>query len=535
MALSSELKAHAQKKRAQQTASIPFDWRLASVPSFTLSTDVIDTCGILSGKELAITAITDARVLRDQMLNMELSCVEVTTAFCKRAAVAQQLIGCCTEIFFERALKRAKELDQDLQQTGRPAGPLHGVPVSLKDSFEIEGLDTTIGWLGLIDRPATANAPAVDILLSMGAVLYVKSNIPQSLMMSDSYNHVFGQSLNALNKNLISGGSSGGEGALVGAYASIIGIGTDIGGSVRIPADLQGLYALMPSVGRVPYESSAKEQEYLVLPVAGPLTTSLSSLEFFMEVLMDTKPWEVHPRLLPIPWRKEMAVMPERKLRFAFVFDDGVVKPQPPVARAVKSVAENLQKAGHEVIEWDPEPLVRMTHIWNKAVKADGGRKSRAYCELIGEPLIEGMVVGKPEDELTAIQRQEIGALKLECDKTFLKWWNDRGIDAVIMPVMPWVSYPPKLWVKSKQWLGYTAPWNFLNYASLVMPITTVNPAVDVLGHETYEPRNDSDEFNYRQYDPELVKGMPVGVQIVTGRFGEEKAIGIARLLQSLQ
>lgn len=75
--------------------------------------------------------------------------------------------------------------------------------------------------------------------------------------MSDSYNHVFGQSVNAFNKNLISGGSSGGEGALIGARGSVIGIGTDIGGSIRIPAALQGLYGLCPSVGRVPMEKSA--------------------------------------------------------------------------------------------------------------------------------------------------------------------------------------------------------------------------------------------------------------------------------------
>ena len=169
-----------------------------------------------------------------------------------------------------------------------------------------------------------------------------------SAQMSDSYNHVFGQSVNALNRSLISGGSSGGEGALVGSHASIIGIGTDIGGSIRIPATLQGLYGLMPSVGRVPYESSAKEQEYIVLPVAGPLTSSLSSMEFFMEALMERKPWEIHPRLLPIPWRKEWAKKPEGKLKVAFIFDDGIVRPQPPVTRAVVSVAEKLKKAGHE-------------------------------------------------------------------------------------------------------------------------------------------------------------------------------------------
>ena len=145
MSLSPELKALAHKKRAQQASSIPPEWRLATIPAFINSNDVINTCGILSTQDLSITAITDARVLRDKMISKELSCPDVTTAFCKRAAVAQQLIGCCTEMFFERALKRARELDDRLEQTGKPAGPLHGVPVSIKDPFDLEGLDTTIG------------------------------------------------------------------------------------------------------------------------------------------------------------------------------------------------------------------------------------------------------------------------------------------------------------------------------------------------------------------------------------------------------
>jgi amidase len=145
MSLSPELKEIARKKRAAQYESIPAEWRLKSIPNFTNANEAIPNCGILTAQDLAITAIDDARILRDKMLAKELSCVDVTTAFCKRAAVAQQLIGCCTEMMFERALKRAKELDEHLARTGEGVGMLHGVPVSVKDSFEVEGVDTTIG------------------------------------------------------------------------------------------------------------------------------------------------------------------------------------------------------------------------------------------------------------------------------------------------------------------------------------------------------------------------------------------------------
>src|SRR2546423_3712889 len=119
-------------------------------------------------------------------------------------------------------------------------------------------------------------------------------------MMSDTYNHVFGQSVNALNRNLISGGSSGGEGALVGARGSFLGIGTDIGGSIRIPAVLQGLYGLNPSIGRVAYRESARTQKYVVPPVAGPIASSLSSIELSMDSYLSSNPWDSDPNLLPI-------------------------------------------------------------------------------------------------------------------------------------------------------------------------------------------------------------------------------------------
>ncbi|OAT09535.1 glutamyl-tRNA (Gln) amidotransferase [Blastomyces gilchristii SLH14081] len=290
-----------REKRRSQAESIPPAWRLQSIAEdFVNSIDVIESCGILSSEELQITKITDAVSLLHQIATGSLSSFEVTTAFCKRAAIAHQLINCCTEMFFERALERARELDGYLARTGNVVGPLHGLPISIKDGFDIEGIDTTVGWAGLIGKPAKKSGSVVRLLLSLGAVLYVKTNIPQSLMMSDSYNHVFGQSVNAFNKHLISGGSSGGEGALVGAQGSILGVGTDIGGSIRIPAALQGLYGLLPCVGRIPWEKSSMTQIYIVPPVAGPISYTLENVEMFMKAVVSSRPWETDPRALPI-------------------------------------------------------------------------------------------------------------------------------------------------------------------------------------------------------------------------------------------
>ena len=135
------------KRRAQQDA-IPEGWRLSAsilenAPKNALST--IRTCNILTPQELAWTEVQDATELLALLARREVTSTQLTTAFCKRAAIAQQLTKCLTEIFFERALKRAKELDEHLEKTGKVVGPLHGLPVSIKDRFDIEGVDSTFG------------------------------------------------------------------------------------------------------------------------------------------------------------------------------------------------------------------------------------------------------------------------------------------------------------------------------------------------------------------------------------------------------
>lgn len=91
-------------------------------------------------------------------------------------------------------------------------------------------------------------------------------------------------------------------------------------------------------------------QHYLVPPVAGPMARSITTIEYFMQSLLDSNPWDIDPGCIPIPWRKELAAMPDRKLKLGVIFDDGVVKPQPPITRALREVTRKLAAAGHEGI-----------------------------------------------------------------------------------------------------------------------------------------------------------------------------------------
>lgn len=136
----------AAEKRANQLALIPPEWRLSPVPSAETHPDALAYIRrILTPAELALTEETDITVLLRKLSSAELSSLELTRAFAKRAALAHQLTTCCTEIFFEEAFATAKQMDEYLAKTGTTLGPLHGLPVSIKDLFSVKGVDTSIG------------------------------------------------------------------------------------------------------------------------------------------------------------------------------------------------------------------------------------------------------------------------------------------------------------------------------------------------------------------------------------------------------
>lgn len=197
--------------------------------------------------------------------------------------------------------------------------------------------------------------------------------------------------------------------------------------------------------------------------------------------------------------------------------------------------------------------------MWYKAVLGEGGVHCRELCKLINEPLIEGMLVGTEKDMLNIDEREKLEQEKYALSTAMLKQWLGTRIDALLMPVIPWVGYKPKTWVKSKQWVGYTGMWNLLNYASVTVPVGKADRKLDSVGGgkdvewERYSPRNESDTFNYEQCesslwfgcglwsiliiladDIELVQGMPICVQIVGGRFGEEKAVAVGKVVDEL-
>ena len=167
----------------------------------------------------------------------------------------QEKTNCLHETFFAAALEDAKKLDEYFEKHKAPVGPLHGLPVSLKDQFHVKGVETSMGYVGWIGtfqgktgtgREKNFESEMVKGLRRLGAVLYCKTSVPHTLMTGETVNNIVGYTYNPKNRYLSTGGSSGGEGALIGLRGSPVGFGTDIGGSVRQFRNLALLRIFLP-------------------------------------------------------------------------------------------------------------------------------------------------------------------------------------------------------------------------------------------------------------------------------------------------
>lgn len=183
--LSSWVMIATKKKLERETALAKFpDWRLQGIIPTSISDVTELQASQLSAKEHSIVHL-DATSLLQLIHERRLTCVEVMKAYCHSATVAQDTTNCLTEVFFDDGLARAKELDDYLEQTGNTVGPLHGLPVSIKDHIMVKGEDTSSGYIRwCFDSVAEEDAVAVNILRNAGALLYVKTNNPQTLLVS---------------------------------------------------------------------------------------------------------------------------------------------------------------------------------------------------------------------------------------------------------------------------------------------------------------------------------------------------------------
>ncbi|KAK3356742.1 amidase signature domain-containing protein [Lasiosphaeria hispida] len=506
--------------------------------------------GIARDRDLRIANL-DLPSLAQSMADGTYSAVDVLTAFSRMAVVAQNKVNCLTELLGARSLSRAEELDAYQTQKGKTMGLLHGVPISIKSHIGIQGSRMPTAYVSSWDSGQTAprDALVVQILERAGAVIHARTTEPQSMMQLECSSNLYGVTLNPFNTDLSSGGSSGGEGALIAMRGSAIGVGSDVGGSIRVPAAACGIYGLKPTSFRLPTTgwSSTPPGADPIPTVLGPMSLSLEGIATFMDVVLAAEPWTVEPALVPMPWRPfHLAPTESRPLRIGIAWHDDVVLPHPPIVRALRELSEKIAHLPNvEVVEF---PLYKLAEAWAIASSlyfTDGGEADLKIMADSGEPLlplVEWIIHENPGTQ--KLSREELEYWLEEREEYRLEYaehWNRTGkwseaegkwvdtVDVLICPVAPGVATRHNT---AKYW-PYSAVWNLVDYPALAFPVGKTDKVKD-----RKEKRDKfmsfQDSENWDLYDQEVFHNMPVGLQIVGRRFDDEKIVAVLRYLQSL-
>lgn len=296
----------------------------------------------------------------------ELTAVEAVESHIARIEQINPRLNALVVPLFEEARRSARQADLT---PSSERGPLHGVPVTVKECFDVAGTPSTVGLTAKSAHRAASDAPLVAGLRQAGAIILGKTNVSQLLMFVESDNPVYGRTNNPSSADRSAGGSSGGEGAIVAARGSALGLGTDIGGSVRVPAHCCGIHSIKPTPGRLSVAGTVDiigaAARDAIPDSGGLLARHVADLRLALNVLSPT----LEPR--PVP----------RELRIGMYDDDGFFPASPAIRRAVREAAATLTDRGFRVVPFTPPDVSEALAIFYGLFSADGGAAWRAQLD----------------------------------------------------------------------------------------------------------------------------------------------------------
>ncbi|KAF8239945.1 amidase signature enzyme [Tricholoma matsutake] len=497
-------------------------------------------------------------------------------SFAKKTLLAHKSTNCVTDIMFEEALcipsvanwPHSADSEASCGDLARDR-PLMGVPVSLKDTIDITGHDTTIGYSRKIAHPTMTSSAIVRLLQDAGALVHVKTAVPTGLLGLETSSDVFGRTTNPYSEAHSAGASTGGGAALLACGGSKIEIGTDIGGSVRIPAHFCGIWSLKGSAGRFPAWGAASSMEGLegVQIVTAPMAGSLVDLEEFWQRVISAKPWQYDHTCIPLPWQPINLQEEGRRMKWGIVMEDGSIPPSPACKRALMMVATALRKQGHEVVEFHPPDVFEGLKIAYQLIFSDGGRQVRnllapsealnkasaSLLNLLALPRFVKRILAyfsRTSDPLTAnlfdIMHPksvvEVRELVVQKDQYLAAWhkqWIESGLDFVL--TVPHALPAFKHGESEKTTLmsaGYTCIFSLLDYPAGVLPVDFVDKDIDRLqegffSSAEYNSMNSVAKGAYSVYDSETMHGLPLGIQVVGRRLEEEKVLEGMKVIEA--
>uniref|UniRef100_A0A5F7ZZQ1 Fatty-acid amide hydrolase 1 n=1 Tax=Macaca mulatta TaxID=9544 RepID=A0A5F7ZZQ1_MACMU len=452
------------------------------------------------------------------------------------------------------------DCETQLSQAPRQ-GLLYGVPVSLKECFTYKGQDSTLGLSLNEGAPAECDSVVVHVLKLQGAVPFVHTNVPQSMFSYDCSNPLFGQTVNPWKSSKSPGGSSGGEGALIGSGGSPLGLGTDMGGSIRFPSSFCGICGLKPTGNRLS-KSGLKGCVYgqeAVRPSVGPMARDVESLALCLRALLCEDMFRLDPTVPPLPFREEIYTS-SQPLRVGYYETDNYTMPTPAMKRAVLETKQSLEAAGHTLVPFLPSNIPHaLETLSTGGLFSDGGHtflqnfKGDFVDSCLGDLVsilklpqwLKGLLafLVKPllprlSAFLSNMKSRSAGKLwELQHEievyrKTVIAQWRALDLDVLLTPMLG-----PALDLnapgKATGAVSYTMLYNCLDFPAGVVPVTTVT-AEDEAQMEHYRGYFGDIWDKVLQKGMKKSVGLPVAVQCVALPWQEELCLRFMREVERL-
>ena len=457
--------------------------------------------------DLTFLSATD---MREHVRSKKISPLELAESHLSKIDRLNPKLNAFVQVDADDVLCQAHESEADVIN-GKYLGRLHGVPISIKSSIEVAGMKCEAGTRLRAGFVATSDAPLVERLRKAGAVILGVTNTPELLMAWETNNALYGRTNSPWNLDLTPGGSSGGESAAIASGMSAGGVGSDGGGSIRVPAHFSGICGLKPTPGRIPATGHFPPSggPFALIGVVGPMARTVADLKLLFEVMQGPDVGDTCAAPVPVRWPSSDEL---KKLRVGYFEDDGRTPITPDIRRAVRTAAEALARAGFQVEPFRPEGLEEARILWKK------------FFVKMGGMLIAPMFAGREQDANPLLKQYldwsdaEPALSGSDVIDTWIQRDTLRARFLAQMQKFPILVCPPaaipafrhgeRSWTVEGKTVKYLDAWSYTEWFNLLG-----NPAAVVpVGQST--------------------EGLPIGVQIVGRPWDEEQVLSIAAVVE---
>jgi len=451
-----------------------------------------------------------AVAMAEQIRKKKISPVELAEAHLAKIERLNPTLNSFVHVDAERVHREARDAEAAVM-SGKTLGSLHGVPISIKSSLDVAGLRCEAGTRLRAGNIAPLDAPLVARLRHAGAIVLGVTNTPELLMAWETDNLLYGRTNSPWDLERTPGGSSGGEAAAIAAGMSAGGVGSDGGGSIRVPAHFSGICGLKPTPGRIPATGHfpVSGGPFALLGVVGPMARTVADVKALFEVMQGPDDGDTCAAPVPVRWPSDEEV---RKLRIGYFEDDGRTPVTPEIRAAVRTAAKALRGAGFQVEPFCPEGLEEARVLWKKFFVTAGG--------MLIRPMFRGR-----ERDLSPVLKQFLDWSAAEpplTGETLLEAWIGRDIlraqflaqmrnyPILLCPAaaIPAFRHGERSWTIEGKTVNYLDAWSYTEWFNLLGNPGGVIP----VSHSA--------------------EGLPIGVQIVGRPWEEEHVLAVAAALE---